>query len=75
MEQGRLMKLKKIHKGYKIHFQTNTCPFNQVAPGLQIGLHHYTPIRLVKIGEISALSVTEDMMELEHSYTAHGNAK
>ena len=37
--------------------------------------HHYTPIRLDKIENNIALKVTEDMMELELSYTAHGNTK
>ena len=30
-------------------------PSNQVAPGLQTGLHHYTPIRLAKIERTDAL--------------------
>ena len=37
--------------------------------------HHYTPIGLAQIEKNAALSVSEDMIVLEHSYTAHGNTK
>ena len=37
--------------------------------------YHYTPIRLGKIKKNTILSVTEDMMEMEHSYTAHVKTK
>ena len=40
-----------------------------------MSLHHYSPIRLAKIEKNITLSVTEDVMQLQHSYNAHGNTK
>ena len=60
---------------YRILFQEHRNPFNQVAPHLYAGLHHYILIRWAKIEMTATLVVTQDRMELAHSHTAHRNTK
>ena len=75
MVLGRLEKLKKYPSATGFFSNETQTPFQSSGSRSINCFNHYTPIRLAKIEKIAALSVTEDMMELEHSYTAHGNTK
>ena len=75
MELGRLKKLKKIPSAIGFFYKSTQTPLQSRGSSSVNWFNHYTPIRLAKIEKNDAPSITEDMMELEHAYTACGNTK
>ena len=75
MELGRFNKLKKNASATGFFYKETHTPLKSSGFRSVNLFHHHTPIRLAEIEKNAALSVTEDIMELEHSYTACGNTK